>query len=119
MVRKNTISFILDSFDLYEFDDKYSFKEYNYCYSYFDTEKAIKNHIDNIYTYDIGHLSFDLCAEYDVFIGYNGKLYQFKLGMITKNGMVFKCGHDLVRLFINGELDNDLEIDRKKYLPNK
>ena len=111
---RKTIVFILDSFELYGFKTKYKHVNYTYCYSYFDTEDAINAGIDNINTYDIGHLSFDLeDLGYDIFIGYNGKMYMFKTGMSTANGKELRHGHNLRRLLIGGALDNDLGIERK------
>ena len=111
-----TIFFILDSFNLYDFKKLYNNLEYICCYSYFDTEEAINNKIDNIVTYDIGHLSFDLeTLGYKIFIGYNGKYVNFTVGMSTANGKELRFGHNLRRLLIGGTLDNDLGIERKKF----
>ena len=110
-----TIFFILDSFELYDFKKLYNDLEYICCYSYFDTKEAIDNKIDNIITYDIGHLSFDLeTLGYKIFIGYNGKYKHFTTGMSTANGKELRFGHNLRRLLIAGALDNDLEIERKR-----
>lgn len=115
-MKRKTIVFILDSFELYGFKTKYKHINYTYCYSYFDTEDAINAGIDNINTYDIGHLSFDLeDLGYDIFIGYNGKMYMFKTGMSTANGKELRHGHNLRRLLIGGALDNDLGIERKTF----
>lgn len=109
-MRRKRIIFILDSFDLYYFEDVAV-----YCYSYIDTEEAIDNKLEVIWTYDIGHLSFDLeTLEYDIFIGYKGKLKQFKTGMSTTNGKELRFGHNLRRLLMGGALDNDLGIKRKR-----
>ena len=115
-MKRKTIVFILDSFELYGFNTKYKHVNYTYCYSYFDTEDAINAGIDNINTYDIGHLSFDLeDLGYDIFIGYNGKIYMFRTGMSTANGKELRKGHNLRRLLIGGALDNDLHIERNKF----
>ena len=114
-----TIFFILDSFNLYDFKKLYNNLEYICCYSYFDTEEAIDNKIDNIVTYDIGHLSFDLeTLGYKIFIGYNGKYVNFTVGMSTANGKELRFGHNLRRLLIGGALDNDLGIKRNKFYYN-
>lgn len=111
-----TIFFILDSFKLYDYKKLYGKIEHIFCYSYFDTEEAINNKIDNIVTYDIGHLSFDLeTLGYKIFIGYNGKYKHFTVGMSTTNGKELRFGHNLRRLLIGGALDNDLGIERKKF----
>jgi len=108
-----TILFILDSFELYRLDEC---PKKIFCYSYFDTELAIKNNIKHIVTYDIGHLSFDLKdLGYDIFIGYNRKIKKFYPGMSTANGKELRFGHNLRRLLIAGALDNDLGIERKKF----
>lgn len=108
-----TILFILDSFELYEL---YNWQSMVFCYSYFDTEEAIKNNIQHIVTYDIGHLSFDLNdLGYNIFIGYNGRTKEFYPGMSTANGKELRFAHNLRRLLIGGALDNDLGIDRNKF----
>jgi len=117
MKTNKTIFFILDSFSLYYYFDKlYNNLECVCCYSYFDTEEAINNKIDNIVTYDIGHLSFDLeDLGYKIFIGYNGKYKHFTVGMSTANGKELRKGHNLIRLLLGGALDNDLGICRPKF----
>lgn len=111
-----TIFFILDSFNLYDFKKLYNNLEYICCYSYFDTEEAIDNKIDNIITYDIGHLSFDLeDLGYQIFIGYNSKYKHFTVGMSTENGKELRKAHNLRRLLIAGALDNDLGIENPKF----
>jgi len=116
MIMSKTIFFILDSFNLYDFKKLYNNLKYICCYSYFDTEEAINNKIDNIVTYDIGHLSFDLeTLGYKIFIGYNGKYKHFTIGMSTANGKELRFAHNLRRLLIGGALDNDLGIERKKF----
>ena len=109
------IFFVLDSFELYP-------AIYNkipkriLCYSFFDTEEAIKNNLPHIVTYDIGHLSFDLEElGYTIFIGYNGHSKQFYSGMSTANGKELRKVHNLRRLLIGGALDNDLHINRNKF----
>lgn len=110
-----TIFFILDSFELYP-SVFISFPKRTLCYSYFDTEEAIKHNMQHIVTYDIGHLSFDLeDLGYEIFIGYNGSSKQFKVGMLTVNDKELRKGHNLRRLLIGGALDNDLKIDRNKF----
>ena len=115
-----TIFFILDSFELYNFKKLYNNLEYICCYSYLDTEEAINNKIDNIVTYDIGHLSFDLeDLGYEIFIGYKGHSKQFYTGMSTANGKELRHTHNLRRLLIGGALDNDLHIERNKFYYDK
>ena len=113
-----TIFFILDSFELYK-SIYNTVPEQTLCYSYFDTEEAINNKIDNIVTYDIGHLSFDLeDLGYEIFIGYKGHSKQFYTGMSTANGKELRHAHNLRRLLIGGALDNDLHIERNKFYYN-
>ena len=114
-MKKKNIVFILDSFELYSFFSS-SYPVKTYCYSYFDTELAIRNKLDNIITYDLGHLSFDLeNLGYDIFIGYNGHTRQFYTGMSTANGKELRFGHNLRKLLIGGALDNDLGIEQNKF----
>lgn len=115
MKNSKTIFFILDSFELYQ-SVFGSYPKRTLCYSYFDTEEAIKNNLSHIVTYDIGHLSFDLeDLGYEIFIGYKGHSKQFKVGMSTANGKELRKAHNLRRLLIGGALDNDLGIDRNKF----
>ena len=110
-----TILFILDSFELYK-SIYNTVPKRTLCYSYFDTEEAIKNNFQHIVTYDIGHLSFDLNdLGYNIFIGYNGRTKEFYPGMSTANGKELRKAHNLRRLLISGALDNDLKIDRNKF----
>lgn len=109
------IFFVLDSFELYPAIYNKTPKR-TLCYSYFDTEEAIKNKLSHIVTYDIGHLSFDLEElGYSIFIGYNGHSNQFYSGMSTANGKELRHAHNLRRLLIGGALDNDLHIDHNKF----
>ena len=109
------IFFALDSFELYPAIYNKTPKRI-LCYSFFDTEEAIKNNLPHIVTYDIGHLSFDLEElGYTIFIGYNGHYKQFYSGMSTANGKELRKAHNLRRLLIGGALDNDLRINRNKF----
>ena len=114
---KKIIIFVLDSFNLYKGYDKDRYIE---CYSYHDTEEAIKNNVSHIITYDIGHLSFDLeDLGYTILIGYKGACKKFYVGMSTANGKELRKGHNLKRLLISGALDNDLHIDRQHFYYDK
>lgn len=109
------IFFVLDSFELYPAIYNKTPKRI-LCYSFFDTEEAIKNNLPHIVTYDIGHLSFDLEElGYTIFIGYNGHSKQFYSGMSTANGKELRKAHNLRRLLLGGALDNDLHINRNKF----
>lgn len=109
------IFFVLDSFELYPAICNKTPKRI-LCYSFFDTEEAIKNNLPYIVTYDIGHLSFDLEElGYTIFIGYNGHYKQFYSGMSTTNGKELRKAHNLRRLLIGGALNNDLCINRNKF----
>ena len=109
------IFFVLDSFELYPAIYNKTPKRI-LCYSFFDTEEAIKNNLPHIVTYDIGHLSFDLEElGYNIFIGYNGHYKQFYSGMSTVNGKELRKAHNLRRLLISGALDNDLHININKF----
>ena len=114
-MKNKTIFFILDSFELYPAIYNKTPKRI-LCYSYFDTEEAIKNNLPHIVTYDIGHLSFDLeDLGYEIFIGYNGHSKQFYSRMSTVNGKELRKTHNLRKLLISGALDNDLNINRDKF----
>lgn len=109
------IFFVLDSFKLYPAIYN-KIPKRTLCYSYFDTEEAIKNNLQHIVTYDIGHLSFDLeDLGYTIFIGYNGHSKQFYTGMSTANGKELRKAHNLRRLLIGGALNNDLGIEDHKF----
>lgn len=109
------IFFVLDSFKLYPAIYNKTPKR-TLCYSYFDTEEAIKNNLPHIVTYDIGHLSFDLeDLGYTIFIGYKGHSKQFYTGMSTSNGKELRKGHNLRRLLIGGALNNDLNIENNNF----
>ena len=109
------IFFVLDSFELYPAIYN-KIPKRTLCYSYFDTEEAIKNNLPHIVTYDIGHLSFDLeDVVYIIFIGYKGHSKQFYTGMSTANGKELHKGHNLRRLLMGGALDNDLNIGRNNF----
>ena len=109
------IFFVLDSFELYPAIYN-KIPKRTLCYSYFDTEEAIKNNLQHIVTYDIWHLSFDLeDLGYTIFIGYKGHSKQFYTGMSTANGKELRKAHNLRRLLIGGALDNDLNIDRNNF----
>lgn len=109
------IFFVLDSFELYPAIYNKTPKRI-LCYSFFDTEEAIKNNLPHIVTYDIGHLSFDLEElGYTIFIGYNGHYKQFYSGMSIANGKELRKAHNLRRLLIGGALDNALRINRNKF----
>lgn len=118
-MNKKIIFFVLDSFSLYSAIHNTCTKPV-LCYSYFDTEEAIKNDLPHIVTYDIGHLSFDLEElGYTIFIGYNGHSKEFHTGMSTANGKELRFAHNLRRLLIGGALDNDLGIERNKFYYDK
>ena len=109
------IFFVLDSFELYSAIYNKTPKRI-LCYSFFDTEEAIKNNLPHIVTYDIGHFSFDLEElGYTIFIGYNGHYKQYYSGMSTANGKELRKAHNVRRLLISGSLDNDLHINRNKF----
>lgn len=108
-----TIIFVLDSFELYNYC--YSGNEI-FCESYFDTELAIRNNLPIIWTYDIGHLSFDLNSlGYRIIIIYNDNFLDIYEGMSTFNGKEIHRAHNLRNLLIGGAFDNDLNIDRNKF----
>lgn len=111
-----TIMFVLDSFELYNY---YYFGNEIFCKSYFDTELAIHNNLPNIWTYDIGHLSFDLNSlGYHIVIVHNENFLYIYEGMSTANGKELRFTHDLRKLLIGGAFDNDLNIDRNKFYYN-
>lgn len=111
------ITFVLDSFELYK---DYFFGDETFCHSYFDTDAAIDNRLWNIWTYDIGHLSFDLNnIGYKITIVYNGRFLHISEGMSTANGKEIRFSHNLRRLLIGGAFDNDLGINKKRfYVPD-
>lgn len=108
-----TIIFVLDSFELYNY---YYFGNEIFCESYFDTELAIRNNLPNIWTYDIGHLSFDLNSlGYHIIVVHNENFLYIYKGMSTADGKEIREAHNLRNLLIGGAFDNDLNIDRNKF----
>ena len=53
------ITFVLDSFDLEDYKVS-QFSTTTFCHSYIDTKSAIEKNYEDIWTYDLSHLSFDL-----------------------------------------------------------
>lgn len=113
-------TFILDSFDLYNKQNDPWLGDEVFCYSWYDTEQALENRLPNIVTYDLSHLSFDLCdLGYKITIGYEGRFLNLWPGCSTFNGKELRHSHNLLRILIGGGLDNDLGIERNKFYYDK
>ena len=106
------ITFVLDSFDLEDYKVS-QFPDTTFCYSYFDTVNAIKNNKEDIWTYDLSHLSFDLIdLGYTIIIAYNGKFLTCYPGMDSVGKKEIRRGHILLRLLLGRYFDDDLGIKR-------
>lgn len=115
---KKYITFVLDSFDNPKYQDCLIGDEV-FCYSFLDTEAAIENNLDGIWTYDIGHLSFDLLdLNYNIVLAYDGKYMLLEDGMTLDSGKELRKAHNLRRLLIAHAFDADLGIERKIPIPS-
>lgn len=106
------ITFVLDSFNLEDYKVS-QFPDTVFCYSYADTEHAIQNNVNDIWTYDLAHLSFDIIdMGYTIIIAYNGKFLTCYPGMDSVGKKDIRKGHNLLKLLLGGYFDDDLEIKR-------
>ena len=115
---KKYITFVLDSFDNPKYQDCLIGDEI-FCYSFLDTEAAIENNLDGIWTYDVGHLSFDLLEHnYCIVLAYDGKYMLLEDGMTLANGRELRKAHNLRRLLVAHAFDADLGIERNISIPS-
>lgn len=105
------ITFVLDSFSLPEYEEAF-FGDETFCYSFLDTDQAIKAGISSIWTYDIMHLSFDLVRNgWTVCIAHKGKFLEIKEGMNLKSGKELRYAHNLCRILMAGAMNEDLDLE--------
>lgn len=105
------ITFVLDSFGLPEYEEAF-FGDETFCYSFLDTDQAIKAGISSIWTYDIMHLSFDLIdLGYVICIAHKGKFLEVKPGMNLKSGKELRYVHNLRRILMAGAMNEDLDLE--------
>lgn len=110
-MKHNQIVFILDSFDVAGYK-RYLDGSETFCNSFADTEVAISNKMNDIWTYDVSHLSFDLNdLGYLIYIGYAGEIYMIHDGMILKNGKEVRKGHNLFNMLVRHAFDDDLNLN--------
>ncbi len=104
------ITFVLDSFNLEDYKVS-QFPDTVFCYSYFDTINAIKDNKEDIWTYDLAHLSFDMIDfGYTIIIANNGKFLTCYPGMDSIGKKDIRKGHNLLKLLLGGYFNDDLEI---------
>ena len=85
------------------------------CMTYEDTESALKNNQERIYTTSMAHLSFDLITMgYDIYLCYKGKEIKIEPHMdLSGNGEPCKdlrMGHNIFKLFRAGVFNQLLGI---------
>ena len=108
---KKEIYFVLDTFE-YPFISMPTID----CYSYFDTEEAIKCGCKRIRTYDLLHLSFDLLERgYRIYLVKDAKVLEVYPGMDNFSNKDIRFGHNLRRLLLGGFFDTMLDLDRNKF----
>ena len=112
---KKEIYFVLDTFE-YLFISMPTID----CYSYLDTEEAIKCGCKRIRTYDLLHLSFDLLElGYRIYLVKDAKVLEVYPGMDNFSNKDIRFGHNLRRLLLGGFFDSMLDIDRNKFWYDK
>ena len=105
------ITFVLDSFDLEEYKVSI-FQDTVLCESYFDTKDALDRKEDDIWTYDLAHLSFDLIdMGYHIVLAYGGKYLTCYPGMKTIGEKEIRKGHNLLKMLTGGYFNDDLGIN--------
>lgn len=108
---KKEIYFVLDTFE-YPFISMPTID----CYSYLDTEEAIKCGCKRIRTYDLLHLSFDLLElGYRIYLVKDAKVLEVYPGMDNFSNKDIRFGHNLRRLLLGGFFDTMLDLDRNKF----
>ena len=108
---KKEIYFVLDTFE-YPFISMPTID----CYSYLDTEEAIKCGCKRIRTYDLLHLSFDLLKRgYRIYLVKDAKVLEVYPGMDNFSNKDIRFGHNLRRLLLGGFFDTMLDLDRNKF----
>ena len=117
-----TINFFLDKdkFDVNEINKydglKYSdddYMKYRICYTYKDTERAIIDQIDNIFTTSLININFDLLdLGYDIYVICGDKRTKIYPGMHVETCKEIKFGHNLRRLILGGALDETIGYER-------
>lgn len=117
-----TINFFLDKdkIDINEINKydglKYSddnYMKYKICYTYKDTEKAIIDQIDNIFTTSLININFELLDfGYDIYIICGDKRTKIYPGMDVETGKEIRFGHNLRRLILGGALDETIGYER-------
>ena len=108
---KKEIYFILDTFE-YKFISLPTID----CYSYLDTEEAIKNGCKRIRTYDLLHLSFDLLElGYRIYLVKDARVLEVYPGMYNYSNKDIRFAHNLRRLLLGGFFNTALNINNNKF----
>lgn len=108
---KKEIYFVLDTFE-YPFISMPTID----CYSYLDTEEAIKCGSKRIRTYDLLHLSFDLLElGYRIYLVKDGSCLEVYPGMYNHSNKDIRFAHNLRRLLLGGFFNTALNINNNKF----
>lgn len=104
------ITFVLDSFDLEDYKVS-QFSTTTFCHSYIDTKSAIEKNCEDIWTYDLSHLSFDLIDNgYTIIIANKGIYLTCYPGMNSLGNKDIRKGHNLLKLLLGGYFNDDLKL---------
>ena len=107
------ITFAVDDFDKPQYK-MLIFPETTLCYNYDETTKALERKDQDIWTYNLTHLSFDLLdMGYNINIAYKGKILTCYPGMITKGGKNIRRTHNLLKLLLDGYFHDDFNDVKK------
>ena len=101
------ITFILNSKNV-----DHIFENSTICYSHNETEQAINENKDDICTYDLSFLSFDLLEKgYTIMIEYNNNFLTCYPGMKTLGKKRITKKTNLIKLINEGYFKADLKIE--------
>ena len=115
--REKVIYFCVDeeseSMHIIRFKD--NINDVNICFTYKDTEDALKRGNEVIITTSLAHFSFDLIAEgYDIYLCYQGKEVKIEphmdLSGIGEPGKDLRFGHNIFKMFRAGVFNQLLGV---------
>lgn len=119
---RNTINFFVDKIETdpnelqkrngLKYDKETEYMKYRICNTFKETEEALQDHIDNIFTTSLINLSFDLIEfGYDIYIESENVRIQLTPGMSIDNDKELRYGHNLRRILLGHALDDILQIN--------